>query len=196
MDSRTYFVLNIREYLGNAPLEEDLSGLQNLYECPLSRDVEHFLKKSAVEFAKKHQAVSYLVFSKKNGALLGYFALAIKTISVKAQNVSKTIQRKLSRMSTLDDDGEYNIPAYLIAQLGKNFQAGLNDSITGNELFSLAMDQILLMQHRVGGVLCVLECENKKKLLDFYCVQNHFVEFGTRRIKSSDKNLLQLLKTI
>ena len=27
MDSRTYFVLNIREYLGNAPLEEDLSGL-------------------------------------------------------------------------------------------------------------------------------------------------------------------------
>lgn len=85
---------------------------------------------------------------------------------MKAQNVSKTIQEKLSRLSALDDDGVYNIPAYLIAQLGKNFQAGLNGSISGNELLSLAMEQILLMLHSVGGV------------------------------KSSDKNLLQLLKTI
>lgn len=115
---------------------------------------------------------------------------------MKAQNVSKTIQKKLSRLSALDDDGVYNIPAYLIAQLGKNFQAGLNDSISGNELLSLAMEQILLMQHSVGGVLCVLECENNEKLLNFYCTQNHFVEFGTRKTKSSDKNLLQLLKTI
>ncbi len=71
--------------------------------------------------------------------------IAIKTISVKAQNVSRTVQRKLSRMSTLDD-GEYNIPAYLIAQLGKNFQSGLNDSITGGELLSLAMEQISIVR--------------------------------------------------
>lgn len=195
MDSKSYFVLNIREFLGS-PAENDLSILRNQFQCPLNKDIEGFLKNSAVVFARKNQAVSYLVFSKKNGSLLGYFSLAIKTISVRAQNVSKTVQRKLSRMSALDDDGEYNIPAYLIAQLGKNFQAGLNDSITGNELLSLAMEQILLLQHGVGGVLCVLECENKEKLLDFYCEQNHFVEFGARKTKSSDKNLLQLLKTI
>lgn len=126
---------------------------------------------------------------------MGYFSLAIKTISVKAQNVSRTVQRKLSRMSTLDD-GEYSIPAYLIAQFGKNFQLGLNDSIPGSELLSLAMEQILLLQHGVGGVLCVLECENKKQLLDFYCAQNHFVEFGARKTKFTEKDLLQLLKTI
>ena len=183
------------EYLCDAPMEEALSGLCSLYECPLNKDVESFLKKSAVEFARKHQAVSYLVFSQKNGAFLGYFSLAIKTISVKAQNVSRTVQRKLSRMSTLDE-GEYNIPAYLIAQLGKNFQPRLNDSISGTDLLYLAMEQISLLQHRVGGVLCVLECENKMKLLDFYCKQNHFVEFGTRNAKATDKSLLQLLKTI
>ena len=33
-------------------------------------------------------------------------------------------------------------------------------------------------------------------LLDFYCEQNHFVEFGMRKTKSTDKDLLQLLKTI
>lgn len=196
MVSKSYFVVNIMEYLDNAPMEEDFSRLRNFYECPQNKDVECFLKKSSVDFAKKHQAVSYLVFSQANGAFLGYFSLAIKTISVKAQNVSKTIQKKLSRLSALDDDGVYNIPAYLIAQLGKNFQAGLNGSISGNELLSLAMEQILLMQHSVGGVLCVLECENNEKLLNFYCTQNHFVEFGTRKRKSSDKNLLQLLKTI
>ncbi len=107
MASKSYFVVNIMEYLCDAPMEEILSDLCALYECSLNKDVESFLKKSAVDFAKKHQAVSYLVFSQKNGAFLGYFSLAIKTISVKAQNVSRTVQRKLSRMSTLDD-GEYN----------------------------------------------------------------------------------------
>lgn len=183
------------EYLCDASMEKLLSDFCTLYECPLNKDVEGFLKKSAIDFAKKHQAVSYLVFSQKNGAFLGYFSLAIKTISVKAQNVSRTVQRKLSRMSSLDD-GEYNIPAYLVAQLGKNFQPELNDSISGNELLSLAMEQISLLQHSVGGVLCVLECENKEKLLDFYCLQNHFVEFGTRKTKSTQKDLLQLLKMI
>lgn len=72
-------------------------------------------------------------------------------------------------MSMLDE-GEYNIPTYLIAQLGKNFQPGLNDSITGEELLSLAMEKISLFQHRVGGVM--------------------------RNAKASDKTLLQLLKTI
>ena len=56
--------------------------------------------------------------------------------------MSLTVQRKLSRMSTLDE----------------------------GELLSLAMEQISLLQHRVGGV--------------------------TRNAKATDKTLLQLLKTI
>jgi hypothetical protein len=52
----------------------------------------------------------------------------------------------------------------------ENFQPGLNDSITGEELLSLAMEQISLLQHRVGGV--------------------------TENAKATDKTLLQLLKTI
>jgi hypothetical protein len=49
------------------------------------------------------------------------------------------------------------------------------------------------MEEALSGLL---ECENKMKLLDFYCKQNHFVEFGTRNAKATDKSLLQLLKTI
>lgn len=64
-----------------------------------------------------------------------------------------------------------NIMEYLCdAPMEENFQPGLNDSITGEELLSLAMKQISLLQHRVGGV--------------------------TRNAKATDKTLLQLLKTI
>ena len=56
------------------------------------------------------------------------------------------------------------------APMEENFQPALNDSITGEELLSLAMEQISLLQHRVGGV--------------------------TRNAKATDKTLLQLLKTI
>lgn len=181
MASKSYFVVNIMEYLCDAPMEEALSGLCSLYECPLNKDVESFLKKSAVEFARKHQAVSYLVFSQKNGAFLGYFSLAIKTISVKAQNVSRTIQRKLSRMSTLDE-GEYNIPAYLIAQLGKKLPAWAQrlDFRNGSAVLGHGAD---FASPASGGWRS-------------YCKQNHFVEFGTRNAKATDKSLLQLLKTI
>jgi hypothetical protein len=58
MASKSYFVVNIMEYLCDAPMEEILSDLCALYECPLNKDVESFLKKSAVDFAKKHHEYS------------------------------------------------------------------------------------------------------------------------------------------
>lgn len=60
MASKSYFVVNIMEYLYDAPMAEILLDFCNLYECPLNKDVERFLKQSAIDFAKKHQAVSYL----------------------------------------------------------------------------------------------------------------------------------------
>lgn len=51
MASKSYFVVNIMEYLCDAPMEEILSDLCALYECPLNKNVESFLKKSAGDFA-------------------------------------------------------------------------------------------------------------------------------------------------
>lgn len=45
------------------PAEKDLSNLKDQFECPINKDIEIFLK--------------------KNGAFLGYFSLAIKTIAIK-----------------------------------------------------------------------------------------------------------------
>ena len=56
-----FIVLNIREYLknGDKRLREDkLVQLLSGFSCPLNMDVERFLKRQAIEFAKKHQAVT------------------------------------------------------------------------------------------------------------------------------------------
>lgn len=61
-----------------------------------------FFKKNAVEFTKKSQSVTYLVFSVEGKELLGYFTLALKPLSVRGETVSNTMKRKLLRISELD----------------------------------------------------------------------------------------------
>lgn len=121
-----FFAINIRKYLalgddheaGEPALIQLLSG----FSCPKNPDVEHFLKKNAIEFTKKNQSVTYLVFSKDNGEMLGYFTLALKPLTIRGETVSNTTKRKLLRVSELDVKSDtYTMSAYLIAQLGKNY---------------------------------------------------------------------------
>ena len=123
--SDKFFSVNIREYLalgndeeaGEPALVELLSG----FSCPRNPDVERFLKKSAIEFTKKNQSVTYLVVSAEDVRLLGYFTIALKPLTVRGETVSNTMKRKLLRISELDEKSDtYTMSAYLAAQLGKN----------------------------------------------------------------------------
>ena len=62
--------------------------------CPLNPDVERFLKQQSIEFAKKHQAVTYLILSLEDAELLGYFSITIKPLVVKAEPFSNTVKHK------------------------------------------------------------------------------------------------------
>ena len=79
-------VFNIREYLSeenDVKLGEDeLRQLFSEFFCDKNPDVERFLREQAIEFTKKNQSVTYLVFSKPDGELIGYFTLAVKPITV------------------------------------------------------------------------------------------------------------------
>lgn len=94
-ETSTYSVINIRKYFGeeNPKLGEDIL-LQVLsdFSCPRNPDVERFLKKSSIEFTKKHQSVTYLVFSAEDGELLGYFTLALKPLVVRGETISNTVK--------------------------------------------------------------------------------------------------------
>ena len=198
-----FFAINIRKYLalgddqeaGEPALVELLSG----FSCPKNPDVERFLKNSAIEFTKKNQSVTYLVFSKDNGEMLGYFTLALKPLTIRGETVSKTTKRKLLRISELDENSDtYTMSAYLIAQLGKNYTGGRDKEIAGNTLIELAWMMIEKAQYMFGGMVTFLEAENEEKLLSFYR-GNRFLQFDTRQTTSDTEEsheLGQLLRLI
>lgn len=197
-------VFNIREYLSYADVnnlgEEELRQILSEFFCDKNLDVERFLKEQAIEFTKKNQSVTYLVFSNDDAQLVGYFTLAIKPISVNADAFSNTMKRKIARVSELDEEnGTYTLSAYLIAQLGKNYNAGANERITGEQLLQAAVDTIKELQYMVGGMVVFLEAEDKDKLLYFYQQENGFKKFDVRQTnsrKEDSHSLVQLLKVL
>lgn len=197
-----FIVLNIREYLENDDKrlgEDKLLQLLSEFSCPLNPDVERFLKQQSIEFAKKHQAVTYLVMSLEDAELLGYFSITIKPLVVKAEPFSNTTKRKLARFSEINKSEQtYNIAAYLIAQLGKNYNDSAKGRITGQELLEAAIRQAQILQYQAGGMVVFVEADNKEKLLSFY-ESYGFKQFDTRQAASSEAEpyeLVQLLKLI
>ena len=161
--SDKYFTVNIRAYLDkDEPTyigEESLYDLLSDFSCPENPDVEYFLLHNAIEFTKKDQSITYLVFDAEDASLVGYFSLTVKPISVQASNISKTMAKKLSRVSILDEETQsYTTAAYLIAQLGKNYSLPKEKRIPGNILLGFALETISNLQYSVGGVIEFLEC--------------------------------------
>lgn len=197
-------VFNIREYLSakdDKDLGEDeLRQILSEFFCDKNPDVERFLREQSIEFTKKNQSVTYLVFSNDDASLVGYFTLTVKPITVNAENFSNTMKRKLARVSELDEEnGTYTLSAYLIAQLGKNYKDGLNEKITGEQLLQAAIETIKELQYMVGGMVIFLEAEDKEKLMRFYEDENGFKRFDTKEVKAGTKNahvLVQLLKIL
>ena len=197
-----YSVINIRKYLeSHDPRlgEEDLVQILSEFSCEKNPDVEMFLKKNAIEFTKKNQSITYIVFSMEDGELLGYFTIALKPLTVRGETVSNTVKKKLLRISELDEETQtYTMSAYLIAQLGKNFTNGANEKITGAELLEAAWSKVEEIQYQAGGVVTFLEANNDKKLLSFYS-NNRFVKFDTRQTVSKNQEpheLVQLLRML
>ena len=201
-EKNKYRIINIRRYIGNENPElgeDELLQILSEFSCPMNPDVERFLKHSSIEFTKKNQSVTYLVFSVADGKLLGYFTLALKPLTVRGETVSNTVKRKLLRVSELDKKSDtYTMSAYLIAQLGKNYSEKDGKMITGAELLGLAWDKIKATQYMFGGMVTFLEAENEEKLLSFYR-ENRFSQFDTRQTASDAEEsheLVQLLRLL
>lgn len=199
MENNRYSYVNIRTYLEDADdlAKDELYEIINGYSCPLNTDVEHFLKSNAIDFANRNQSVTYLVFSTDDGTFVGYFTIAIKAITVRIENISKTVNKKLARIADYDDSSEsYTIPAFLVAQLGKNYADNADKLIEGSELLHMAWAVIKEIQYAAGGIVMFLETENNNELLNFYSVKNNFRQFDVRDAKSTDRTLVQLLKLL
>lgn len=184
--------------------EDAVKSILSDFSCPLNPDVEYFLSKKAIEFAKQGWAQTHLVFASYKAAwvLVGYFALANKTICVPGKNLSNGLKKRIAKFATYDSNVKsYILSAPLIAQLGKNYKNNYNKLITGDELLNEACDKISRIQFELGGRFAYLECEDKIKLTDFYS-RNGFCNFDIRKLdkdetdKLSGEYLVQMLKYI
>lgn len=196
-----FLVLNIREYIKMGEAGENLlSKVFSSFKCKKNIDVESFLKQQSIDFTKKNQSVTYIVISSGGNNIVGYFTITIKPISVDVTGFSNTVKRKIARVSEMNsDDGKFSMSAYLIAQLGKNYDDCITEKISGVNLLSIALDKVKELQYMAGGMVVFLESENEEKLLDFYEKQNGFKRFDTKKIKKYNENshtLIQLLKVI
>ena len=133
--------------------------------------------------------------------LVGYFTIASKFFTVSKEAVSNTTIKKISKYGAFSTGiKKYVIAAPLIAQLGKNYTAGNNLLISGDELLKMAIEKVKEIQNEIGGKFTYLECEDVEYLKQFYR-SNGFQEFGKRELDRDEtdlngKYLVQFLKYI
>ncbi len=66
--------------------------------------------------------------------------------------------------------------------------------IMGNELIGYANDIMADIQHRIGGGIIYLDCEDKQHLKNFYIERNHYKIFGERISNSDNIRYLQMIR--
>lgn len=179
--------------------EDSCKSILCTFVCPLNFDVEDFIHNKAIEFARQRIAITFLVFKETdNGsALVGYYTLANKFVSIAGAHLSKTLQKKIAKFSQYDDSlDRFMVSMPLIAQFGRNFNPNLPFSITGADLLSMALQRVLDVEYLIGGKTVYIECNNQPKLFDFYSAFG-FLAFDKRSKHSCvDENdvLVQMLK--
>lgn len=191
--TKTHYVqINLSDMVTQIGENETKCILSN-FSCPRNKDVENFLKDKAIEFSKRNFSKTHLVFwVTDNGTereLVGYYTIASKWISVDRNSVTSKEARKLREHGIFEEKtNKYIVSAPLIGQLGKNFTDGNDTLISGSELLNLAIEKVRMVQREVGGRFVYLECEDNKKLLDFY-QNNNFKVFGKRKLDGDETDL-------
>lgn len=175
-----YIELNLLDML-NTYGEDKVQSILSCFMCPQNTDVENFIQTKAIGFSRQRIAMTYLVFSdSRQPALVGYFTLANKFVSIAGNVLSKTLQKRILKFSQYDGElDRYLVSMPLIAQLGRNFNPSLSASIPGIELLALACRKVQEAQFIIGGKSVYIECASNPKLYDFYSA-SQFIQFGQR----------------
>lgn len=144
-------------------------------------NVERFLKEQCIRFEDGGLARTYLAFDSEDGKLLGYFALAIKSIDLTGLSGGKRIELALT--TKLDHS-----PAYLIGQLAKDKNFG--SRLAKGQLLTEALSYIKSACNIVGGRVVYLDCEDNTDLINYYCAS------GFTLLRAKDNGDKQLFMKI
>ena len=166
MNLDKYKVIPLSKLLSNDGGEEVFKRIISDFSCPPNEDIEHFLKHTAITNQNMGISRTNLVFlnDEHTPILLGYYALALQVLDL-SNILSKSMRKKITGFKR---ENKLGAAVYLIGQLGKNFNNDANRQITGQELFMLAMQDILDAHINVGGRIVIVECRNDVHLRQFY----------------------------
>ncbi len=164
-------------------------------EKELNPDIEDFLKRNALQFAREKKSITYLVCDEDDGSLLGYFTITHKAVEVTSDGLSNSTKRRVEKYAQFHKKiNAYIVSGFLIAQFGKNYGVEEGKRISGGELMQLCQKELFELQHRLGGGLEYLDCEAHAGLIDFYEKQQNFRLFGERISEKDGKRYLQYMR--
>ena len=133
-----------------------LSAFLKTFTCERDLDIQRFLTDSAINYDTKHRARTYLLL--EDDLLVGYYTVTIKNIVLRARVPQKTRAKLTYGMTDTD-----TVPAYLIAQIGKN-DSFKRPSVIG-EILGLVLGTIERASAEVGGRVVYLECKKDNERL-------------------------------
>ena len=140
--------------------------------CSVDPDIELFLKDKSVKYEKVQKSCTYLIFDEDTLAsdtysVLGYFTLALHTISV-SDETSTNLRKKLDGVcGTRRGEKIKTFPCFLIGQLARNENIP-KDTLSGKYILDQALAYISTAQDVVGGRIVLIECKQTRELISFY----------------------------
>jgi hypothetical protein len=160
--------------------EERISKLLSSFSCKRNRDVESFLKNSAMIHEKRHISRTYLIFTDApNRELAAYFTVAVNSMDVSRLECSTTLRKKMNINNGFAQ-------SYLIGQIGKHDDG---EKGLGEYAISSAIKMILKANAKVGCRVIRLDCGSP--LIKYY-TENGFTFAG----KNTDGDLNQMVRII
>ena len=190
-----YSTVNILDMM-DAIGEDALRGILSSFACPVNTEIETFVRKNAINFAKSKVSITYLIVNNTTGEIISIFSLTHKALEINGSTLSNTYKKRLERYAQIDEDsGIYTTSAFLIAQFGKNYAVEQPEDWNGIRLMEKTFETLAKVQHQIGGGIVFLECEDKPKLLSFYQnSHNNFRVFDERKSESDNITYKQLIR--
>lgn len=158
--------------------EEEIEAILSSFSCERNADIQDFVRRKALSFNKRGVSSSYLVFDIDASVFVGFYALALKVAYVPEENVSNSFRKKFGFFGEQNlISGCIDVPAVLLAQLGKN--DSYSSLISGEQLIGFAEESVRYIQRLAGGRFVFLDSVDNPALLKFYTSLG-YREFGRR----------------
>ena len=161
------------------------------FSCEKNLDVEKFIREDAINREKRDLTRTYLIIDQNEFEInnqidiVAYFSIALKTLII-PQTLSNS---KIKRIDGFSKDAKESI-VYLIGQLARDDNYS-SEAIRGADILARALNIISDIKDKIGGKVVLVECEDRKKVIDFY-LENEF----ERLPEHSENELINEIKEI